>query len=833
MRPLPLIATALALLLAGCDADRSPTRDVRSDDATSETGRADVDPDATDLGPDDAVEPDSSDHDVGDATERETTPDGGASDATDAARTDADTRDTPDADDADGADASDPRVPGWAPPYGASQLSGGRVAFRLRAPNATRVEAWVYDAPIDGEVATITELSSDGDGTWRGIADAGGAIYYGYRLWGPNWAWDPAWEPGSELGFGADVDAAGNRFNPNKLVVDPYAFEVSHDPGNPQVTDWAMYRSGPFERALDSGPRGPKGIVLPAAVPAARPPAPTRPLRDEVIYEVHLRGLTMQHPDVPEELRGTYAGAALLAPYLAELGVSAVEFLPLHETQNEQNDLEVGTAGDNYWGYASLSFMAPDRRYAHDRSPGGPTRELQAMVDAFHTHDIKVYVDVVYNHTGEGGSWGDDGEYANILSWRGVDNATWYQVIDGARYRNDNGVGPNLDFTAPIVGDAVLDSLRYWHETIGVDGFRFDLAAVLGNTCTGDCFEYAQTALPDRIAHAMARGPDGGAGVDLIAEPWGVTAGTYQAGRFPHGWSEWNDRFRDTIRSAQNELPPPTPAELAMRLHGSSDIYRDDGRGPSAGISYVVSHDGFTLADLYRCDAPDNDQEWPFGPSDGGDAHNRSWDQGGDPGAQRQAARTGLALAVLSGGVPMLTGGDELLRTQRCNNNPYNLDSPANWLDWELDDEQELFRLFTSRLLALRHRYSALRPAWWTEGVDRDDDGLADIGWYDQSGALPDGFWDDRYAPVIAWRLDADEAASEGARSIFVAWNRSDDAVPLTLPLKADDTAWYRVIDTAWWFEPDGNSHAPGDEYRMGGDRYDVFPRSLIVMIER
>ena len=389
----------------------------------------------------------------------------------------------------------------------------------------------------------------------------------------------------------------------------------------------------------------------------------------------------------------------------------------------------------------------------------------------------------------------------------------------------------------------VADSIRYWSEHIGVDGFRFDLASVLGNRCEADCFEYDPTGLLTELSDAFARSEDGATGVDLIAEPWGATAGTYQVGNYPAGWHEWNDRYRIAIRSAMNEpWAPPTPAELAMRIHGSSDLYRDDGRGPDAGIGYVVSHDGFPWFDVFQCADRDNNQPWPFGPSDGGSAVNRSADYGGDPVRQRQAARTAFAVLAMSAPPPMLTGGDEFLRSQYCNNNAYNLDSIANWLDWEAaSDEAERHTLFVRRMLRLRRLHPALRPASWTEGGDGDGDGVPDIAWYDQTGSPPaEGFWDDAYAPIIGWRIDADEALAQPrstladeTRSILVYWNRGEEQLRVPLPTPQEGHSWWRMADTAAWLEGDANSHAFDNPPEMPAPHYDLHGGSVGIWIER
>ena len=747
----------------------------------------------------------------------------------------------PDTHEADVAPDAGPRpAPGGA--LGA-HLDDEALTLRLFSERATRVEVWIYREAVEGEVGLRRELAREGD-VWSLVVPRGdvreaigdGPIYYGYRLWGPNWPWSEAWAPGTEEGFEADVDEAGNRFNPNKLALDPYALEMSHDPWTPERGDGRVYGSGEF-RALDSGPYAPKGIVL-APEGVERSEAPTRPFRDEVIYEVHVRGLTRNDPSVPEAWRGTYRGAAEKAAWLRDLGVTAIELLPLHETPNARNDVAEGTDGDNYWGYSTLSYFAPDRRYAADRSPGGPTRELKAMVDAFHREGLKVYVDVVYNHTSEGGLWDREGDTAALLSWRAIDNHAYYQTHQGRWYLNHNGVGPDVGVCHPATRAMILDSLRYWHEGLGVDGFRFDLTTILGNDCSqpGGFHYNRDTGVLVEAAEALARPADGGPGVDLIAEPWGIGAGTYQVGNLPAGWAEWNDRYRDTLRDAQNRLgqAETTPGWLAARLHGSSDLYRDDGRQPWHSVNFLVAHDGFTLRDLYACNGKHNDQPWPYGPSDGGSDNNRGWDQGGAPEAQRQAARTGLALLMLSAGVPMITGGDEHLRSLRCNNNPYNLDSVANWLDWSPQEEQASFHRFARHMMRFRARHPALRPAAYTEGVDRDDDGVLDITWLTPSGQQAGGaFMDDPGNHLLAWRIDADEVGEDALRSIYVAWNRGDQAVRTEAPVPSDGQWWYRAVDTAAWLEGEDNAHEEGEEEALPGRIYDLAPRSLIVLVEK
>ncbi|HEY5810637.1 MAG TPA: isoamylase, partial [Povalibacter sp.] len=592
------------------------------------------------------------------------------------------------------------------------------ITFEVYSSRATRVEVWIYKSAAGAQEKVRYVMTKDpatqvwsktaSVATLKGTYGIIGTVYYGYRAWGPNWPYHTSWTKGSSVGFSSDVDAQGNRFNPNKLLVDPYTRELSQDPQTPTQPNGTQYASGSQFRALDTGAISPKSMVLPPDSTAIGS-KPARALKDDVIYEAHVRGLTKADSSIAANLRGTYAGAALKAPYLATLGVTAIEFLPLQETQNDTNDVDPSsTAGDNYWGYMTLSYFAPDRRYASDKSPGGPTREFKQMVKAFHDQGIKVFVDVVYNHTGEGGLYsGSDPTTANLLSWRGLDNPTYYSLTSDLQFHWDNtGTTGNYNTFNPVAQNLIVDSLAYWINTLGVDGFRFDLATVLGNTCQHGCFNYDKmnpgTALNRIVAEIPARPANGGAGVDWIAEPWAIGEGTYQVGNFPAGWTEWNDKFRDSLRKDQNRLGVEnvTLSELATRFAGSSDLFQDDGRLPWHSINFMVAHDGFTLSDLYRCNGKNNSQPWPLGPSDGGSDNNISWDQNAIQSDQRKAARNGQAFLALSAGVPMMTHGDEFLRSLNCNNNPYNLDSPSNWLSWSWDVDQTNFKAFTAGLFA-------------------------------------------------------------------------------------------------------------------------------------
>ncbi|MFC6842289.1 alpha-amylase family glycosyl hydrolase [Xanthomonas theicola] len=675
------------------------------------------------------------------------------------------------------------------------------ITFRIRSLRATHVQVWLYPAAINQQAALHRAMKNEGDGVWaitipiselRAVG-IGSAVYYGYRAWGENWPYQADWAPDSSVGFISDVDAQGNRFNPNKLLLDPYTLEVSHDPVTAAYPhNGTIYGSGQFDRSRDSGLLAPKGIVL-GTLDGTTGNKPTRPLKDDVIYEVHLRGLTANDPSVPEEYRGTYRGAALKADYLASLGVTMVEFLPIQEGPNDQNEIDQqnqSTSNSNYWLYWNLNYFSPDRRYAHDKSPGGPTREFKAMVKAFHDRNIKVALDMVYNHTGEGGAWrqNDDSTYT-ILSYRGLDNAGYYELTgDKKSYVDNTETWANFNTYSPLAQDLIVDSLAYWRNELGVDSFRFDLASVLGNTCADSCFNFdksdSATAI-NRITREFGVRPAlGGQGTDWIAEPWAIGGNSYQLGGFPQAWAEWNGRFRDDIRKGQNRIiqEPIELNSIALRVLGSPDAYQSNGREPWHSINYIDVHDGFTLFDIYLCNQKDNSQAWPYGHSPGGSDFNLSWNQDGIAADQRKAARTAITLLNLSAGVPMYAGGDERLRTLHCNNNPYNLDTVANWLDWSADEDQQKFQQFMGDMAHFRAAHGALRPATWLSENDLDGNGFPQIQWLTPSAESAS--WDymhDTSRQAVAWRLDGTELGDQ-ASAIYVAYNLSDSTVDFSLP---------------------------------------------------
>jgi isoamylase len=730
---------------------------------------------------------------------------------------------------------------------------GDRVDFRVFSSRATRIELHVFRAATgQSEAASYVMTKDAATNQWTKslttteLANLGitGHVYYGYRAWGPNWPFNAGWTKGSQVGFITDVDAQGNRFNPNKLLSDPYSLEISHDPANPQNPDDSNYASGPSFRGIDNGLVATKSVAFPEDNTSFGI-KPTRAFKEDIVYEVHVRGLTMQDTSIPAQYRGTYKGAGLKAAALAQLGVTAVEFLPVHETVNDVNDATVNsTAGDNYWGYMTVNFFAPDRRYSSSKAPGGPTREFKEMVKAFHDAGLKVYVDVVYNHTAEGGPFTPtDARTAKLYNFRGLDNPTYYSLTSDMQFNFDNtGVGGNFNTFNPIAQNMIVDSLLYWRDEMGLDGYRFDLASVLGNTCQHGCFNYdklnAGTAL-NRIWRDLSPRPDaGGAGVDLIAEPWAIGGNSYQVGNFPSKWIEWGASFRDSLRKDQNQLgvASVTPGELASRFAGSSDMFGDDGRRPWNSVNFMVAHDGFTLKDLYSCNQKNNSQAWPFGPSDGGEDNNVSWDQGGNTAQQRRASRNGMAFMLLSAGVPMFNGGDEFMRSQNCNNNAYNLDSPANWLNYTLTTDQQNFRTFTQRLLAFRKAHAALRPSNFYVGTDTNGNIMEQLRWFKPDGSQADaGYFSNASNHAIAWRLDGTELG-DTAKAIYVAYNGWQGAVNFTLPWTGQQAAnWYRVVDTCNFAEGANQVRLPGSEDLIGPENtvYGLCDRGLLVLIAK
>jgi glycogen operon protein len=686
------------------------------------------------------------------------------------------------------------------------------VNFALFADDAEKVELCLFDAAGAREAERI-ELKERTAHVWHAcLPGVRPGQLYGYRVHGAH---DPV---------------RGLRHNPHKLLLDPYARALS----GPVRWSSAVYSypvGGGQDRDLeldtsDSAPYVPKGIVIDPKFDWGDDRPPEVPWRDTIIYEAHVKGLTRLCPHIPPELRGTYAGLAHPATieYLQRLGVTAVELLPVHAFVQDEALTRRGLA--NYWGYNTLAFFAPERRYSHTtgRARGGEVGEFKAMVKALHAAGLEVLLDVVYNHTAEGNQLGP------TLSFRGVDNRAYYRLQPENRrlYTDFTGTGNTVDTTHPRVLQLVMDSLRYWVEEMHVDGFRFDLAPAIARGAR----EYERHGT---FLQAVGQDP-ALARVKLIAEPWDLGPGGYQAGNFPVPWSEWNDKYRDTIRRFWRGDPNQV-AELGTRLAGSSDMYAHNGRGPLASVNFVTSHDGFTLRDLVSYDHKHNEANGE-GNRDGTE-NNLSWNCGvegpaADPAIRALRARqmrNFLTTLLVSQGVPMLLAGDEVARTQKGNNNAYCQDNELSWHPWELDRLQEQMLEWTRRVIALRKAHPILRRSLYFRDLPPRA-GERDILWLRPEGSeMSVEEWNNRSTRALGVWLSgtpSDQRDRSGAPvrddTLYVMMNSNDEGVEFSLPPLADgDGAWELVLDTARPDEPGGRAHSAGEALQLG-------PRSMAIL---
>jgi len=628
------------------------------------------------------------------------------------------------------------------------------TTFSLWAPRASRVELVLVDDQLDQQNYDLEQYL---DGVWRRhLPGIGGGQRYGYRVHGQ-------WVP--EL---------GQRFNPAKLLLDPYAKAITGgvDYSGP-ITDHTA-ESNFQPDPTDSFGSVPLSVVV-ADGPAPTPLADPRPLEDLVVYEVHLRGFTKQHPEVPEHLRGSYAGLAYpsVVEYLVGLGVNAVELLPVQHFVSEP--FVIGRGLVNYWGYNTLGFFAPHAHYSSTGTTGEQVAEFKAMVGALHEAGIAVILDVVYNHTGEGGHEGP------TLCLRGIDHGEYYRLTED--HRNDydvTGCGNAVDTSKPGVLRLVLDSLRYWATEMGVDGFRFDLATTLirdGAHHVDQNHQFKQAIATDPVL----------AGKVIIAEPWDLGPYGYQVGRWGADWTEWNDRFRGFTRDFWRGAVGGVQ-ELATRLSGSSDIFDHDGRPVTASLNFVTAHDGFTMRDLVTYDLKHNEANAERN-RDGAD-DNRSWNHGyegetDDPeinAARQRAARNLMATLLLSAGVPMITAGDELGRTQGGNNNAYCQDSPISWLNWNTRQEWPAQEEFTRALLRLRAENPLLRPQHWrrhgkvTDASGRSL-GRSPIAWFNETGwEMTNDHWHDPSRRTLGMYL------SDATQGLLIWFHAGADPIEIELP---------------------------------------------------
>ena len=653
--------------------------------------------------------------------------------------------------------------PGHWQPLGATVDDGG-TNFALFSANATAVDLCVFD---DNGTETRVPLRESTFHVWHGyLPGVGAGTRYGYRV-------DGEFNPGS-----------GAHFNINKLLADPYARAFD---GAFQLNA-AVFENDPH----DSAAFVPKSVVVHDEFDWGndRPPAFAWP--DTVIYEAHVRGFTMQHPDVPQELRGTYAGLAHRAAtdYLKELGVTTLELLPIHHIVSETALLRRGLS--NYWGYNTLGFFAPYAGYSSSGTRGEQVREFKAMVKALHAAGLEVVLDVVFNHSAEGDASGP------TLSLRGIDNKSYYRLDSGGGYVNYTGCGNTLDLRNPHMLQLVTDSLRYWVTEMHVDGFRFDLAPTLARA--SDAFD-AQSSFLEAIDQDPVLSQ-----VKLIAEPWDVGPGGYQVGNFPAPWSEWNDRFRNTTRDFW--LCGATDVrELGYRLAGSSDLYQGGGRLPDASINFVACHDGFTLHDLVTYNHKVNDANGEDNRDGSDDNHNWNCGHEGETDdplvtqIRQRVVRAILGTLMLSAGVPMLGHGDEMGRTQRGNNNAYCQDNELAWVDWTTRDESLLD--FTRAVLALRRTHVVFRQESFFTGRSLHSDGTTDLAWFRSDGAqLAASDWSNLSQRTIAMYLSGKDIRQVGERgepvvddSFLVVMHGGLTSSTFTLPSAPWASSYEVVID--------------------------------------
>jgi len=699
--------------------------------------------------------------------------------------------------------------PGQPYPLGAT-WDGAGVSFALFSENATAVELCLFDAPGAARETARIRLTEQTDQVWHAyLPEARPGQLYGYRVHGP-------YEP-----------RAGHRFNPAKLLLDPYAKAIA---STVAWSDTAFgYTIGHVDGDLskddrDSAGAVPKCVVIDPAF-SWGDDAPLRtPWHKTLIYELHVKGFTMKHPAVPTEVCGTYAAMThpAVIEYLHRLGVTAVELLPVHQFISGKDMADRGLT--NYWGYNSLGFLAPDVRYAASGTLGQQVAEFKTMVKTLHREGIEVILDVVYNHTGEGNHFGP------TLSFRGIDNQAYYRLEpNNKRYYTDfTGCGNTLNMTHPRTLQLIMDSLRYWVLEMHVDGFRFDLASTLAR----ELHEVDRLGAFFDIIHqdpVLSQ-------VKLIAEPWDLGEGGYQVGNFPVLWAEWNGIYRDVVRGIWRG-DDGLIDNLAYRLTGSSDLYERSGRRPHASINFITAHDGFTLRDLVSYNEKHNDANGEDN-RDGHD-HNISWNCGvegetDDPqvlALRARQQRNFLATLLLSQGVPMLQAGDEIGRTQQGNNNAYCQDNELSWLDWNIDEAKRELLSFTRGLIRFFHEHPVLRRGKFFQGRPIRGSAAKDLTWFRLDGAeMTEADWMNESARTLAVRLagdQIDEVDERGHRivddTLLILFNAYSEPLTFTLPDPGAKAAWDLVFDTREWLMADRRKPV------RGGARYSMESRSVAV----
>jgi isoamylase len=671
--------------------------------------------------------------------------------------------------------------PGAPYPLGAT-WDGVGVNFALFSARATKVELCLFDSPTATRESHRVTLPEQTDMVWHGyMPDIRPGQLYGYRVHGP---YDPQ---------------AGHRFNPNKVVMDPYAKAVG------RTVRWGQYEMFGYKGGdpaadlsfddRDNAAFAPMGTVIDSTFTWGDDRPPRTPWNRTIIYEMHVRGFTMRHPRVPELLRGTYEALTTdeALDHLVSLGITAVELMPVHHFLNDQHLVERGLS--NYWGYNTFCYFAPEIRYAAAGHMGDATvREFKRMVRALHSAGLEVILDVVYNHTAEGNQLGP------TISLRGIDNAAYYRLVhDKPRFYLDfTGTGNTLNMRSPRVLQLIMDSLRYWVLEMHVDGFRFDLASTLAR----ELYEVDRLGAFLDIIHQDPVISQ----VKLIAEPWDLGEGGYQVGNFPVLWTEWNGKYRDSVRRFWRG-DDGVVSEFATRLAGSNDLYEMSGRRPYASINFVTAHDGFTMHDLVSYNDKHNEANGEENRD--GENHNLSWNCGVEgPTTDKailalrgQQKRNLMATLLLSAGVPMLSGGDEMCRTQRGNNNAYCQDNDISWTNWELGPEEQAFLDFTRRLVHLRQSEPVLQRRRFFQG--RAIRGVKDIMWVDPSGhEMTDESWNSPLIRSLGVVYSGDGTGEVDERgqtitgdTLLVLMNAHNEIVPFRLPA-SNAGVWQRIFDT-------------------------------------
>ncbi|HET7398600.1 MAG TPA: glycogen debranching protein GlgX [Intrasporangium sp.] len=674
--------------------------------------------------------------------------------------------------------------PGTAYPLGAT-FDGAGTNFALFSEVADKVELCLFDGAENSRRLTETRVElPEVDGfVWHGyLPRVGPGQRYGFRVTGPR---DPA---------------RGLRCNPSKLLLDPYAKAVEGQ------VDWAEslfdYRFAAPNRVntLDSGRHAPKSVVINPYFDWQNDRHPNTPYHQTVIYEAHVRGLTMTHPSLPDNIRGTYAGIGhpAIIEHLHRIGVTAIELMPVHQFVQDHHLVERGLS--NYWGYNTIGFFAPHNAYSSSGQRGQQVLEFKAMVRDLHAAGIEVILDVVYNHTAEGNQMGP------TLSFRGIDNQAYYRLVDGSpeHYYDTTGTGNTLLMRHPHVLQLIMDSLRYWVLEMHVDGFRFDLASTLAR-------QFHEVDKLSAFFDLIQQDPVVSQ-VKLIAEPWDVGDGGYQVGNFPPLWTEWNGKYRDTVRDFWRGEGGGL-SEFASRLTGSSDLYEHSGRKPIASINFVVAHDGFTLRDLVSYNDKHNEANGEGG--NDGESHNRSWNCGVEGPTKNKKVnalrarqqRNFITTLLLSQGVPMLAHGDEIGRTQGGNNNAYCQDNDISWMHWELDEGQAQLLQFTRSMVKLRKENPVFRRRRFFAGsADHGGESeLGDIAWFTpEAQHMDDEAWSNGLAKSLMVFLNGSAIPEPDRRghkivgdSFLIMFNAHHEPLTFTLPEEDYGSMWIREVDTA------------------------------------